>query len=94
MIGNETLQATLDALKAAQSSPNMDLAKSSTFTAPGGPTTGINFYDLELGAKLLYPVLTPLRNDSARAGQRRYASQLARDHRNQHDQHACWRVER
>lgn len=66
MIGNEVLQATLTALKAAQATPNMDLAKASTFPGPSGPTTGINFYDLELGAKLLYPVLTPLRNEIPR----------------------------
>lgn len=66
MIGNEVLQATLEALKAAQAAPNQDLAKASTFPNPSGPTTGLNFYDLELGAKLLYPVLTPLRNEIPR----------------------------
>lgn len=29
---------------------------------PSGATTGINYYDLELGAKTLVPVITPLRN--------------------------------
>jgi len=38
------------------------LIKANTFSEPTGPTTGLAFYDLELGAKLLYPVLTPLRN--------------------------------
>lgn len=38
-----------------------DLTKG-TFAQPGGPTTGLNYYDLETGAKLFYPVLTPLRN--------------------------------
>lgn len=33
-----------------------------TFNQPANATTGINYYDLEAGAKLLYPVLTPLRN--------------------------------
>jgi hypothetical protein len=37
------------------------LAKS-TFSQSGSPTSGLTFYDLELGAKFLYPVLTPLRN--------------------------------
>ena len=37
------------------------LAKA-TFSQPGSATSGMNFYDLELGAKFLYPVLTPLRN--------------------------------
>jgi len=29
---------------------------------PAGATTGINYYDLELGAKTLVPIITPLRN--------------------------------
>ena len=29
---------------------------------PSGATTGINYYDLELGAKTLVPIITPLRN--------------------------------
>jgi hypothetical protein len=29
---------------------------------PGSATTGINYYDLELGAKTLVPIITPLRN--------------------------------
>lgn len=37
-----------------------------TFSQPGGATTGLNYYDLELGAKFLYPVLTPLRNEIPR----------------------------
>lgn len=32
------------------------------WTMPGNATTGINYYDLELGAKSLVPVITPLRN--------------------------------
>lgn len=62
------IQQTLDAMKAAQKSPLTDpalqalLAKASTFTQSGSATSGLTYYDLELGAKLLYPVLTPLRN--------------------------------
>lgn len=41
------------------------LAKS-TFTQSGSATTGLTFYDLEAGAKFLYPVLTPLRNEIPR----------------------------
>lgn len=57
---------TLEAIKAAQQSPVPDprvpnLGKS-TYSQPGSATSGINYYDLETGAKLLYPVLTPLRN--------------------------------
>lgn len=65
-LNDNVLQATLEALKAAQSLPNSELAKASTFPQPANATTGINFYDLELGAKLLYPVLTPLRNEIPR----------------------------
>lgn len=32
------------------------------WTQNGTATSGLTFYDLELGAKILYPVLTPLRN--------------------------------
>jgi hypothetical protein len=34
----------------------------STFTQSGSAITGLTYYDLEIGAKLLYPVPTPLRN--------------------------------
>ena len=42
-----------------------DMAKS-TFSQPGSATSGLNFYDLETGAKFVYPVLTPLRNEIPR----------------------------
>ena len=38
----------------------------STFAQNGSATSGLTFYDLELGAKSLYPVLTPLRNSTPR----------------------------
>src|SRR4029077_13925855 len=41
------------------------LAKS-TFAQNASATSGLTFYDLEVGAKLLYPVLTPLRNSIPR----------------------------
>lgn len=41
------------------------LAKS-TFSQSASATSGLTFYDLELGAKFLYPVLTPLRNEIPR----------------------------
>lgn len=44
---------------------HLNLAKS-TFAQPGGPTTGLQFYDLEAGAKMFVPVLTPLRNSIPR----------------------------
>jgi hypothetical protein len=34
----------------------------STFSQNASATSGLTFYDLEVGAKFLYPVLTPLRN--------------------------------
>jgi hypothetical protein len=61
---NET-QKTLDALKTAQSNPIADeLSKS--FTQSGSAISGITYYDLEIGAKLLFPVMTPLRNRISR----------------------------
>ena len=51
----------LDGLKNAQQKPLNVLGKS-TFTESMSATSGLTFYDLELGAKFLYPVLTPLRN--------------------------------
>jgi hypothetical protein len=38
----------------------------STFTQSGSATSGLTYYDLELGAKFVYPVLTPLRNEIPR----------------------------
>ena len=56
----------LTGIKTAQQKPlasfaNGGVAKS-TFTEGMSATSGLTFYDLELGAKFLYPVLTPLRN--------------------------------
>src|SRR5258708_711521 len=34
----------------------------STFAQNASAISGLTFYDLEVGAKLLFPVLTPLRN--------------------------------
>ena len=56
----------VEALKKAQAIPSNDpllaaLGKS-TYTQSQSATTGLTFYDLQLGALKLYPVLTPLRN--------------------------------
>ena len=51
----------LASLRAAQQQPLGSFAKS-TFTESMSASSGLTFYDLELGAKFLYPVLTPLRN--------------------------------
>lgn len=61
-----TSQESLATIKAAQQKPFADprfasLEKSS-FTESASATSGLTFYDLEAGAKLIYPVLTPLRN--------------------------------
>lgn len=61
----------IEELRKSYASPMYDpripegLAKS-TFSQPGSATSGLNFYDLELGAKFLVPVLTPLRNEIPR----------------------------
>ena len=49
----------------AQANPQAILQKDTSYngwTMPGTAVTGINYYDLELGAKTLVPVITPLRN--------------------------------
>lgn len=62
-------QDVLDRLKTAQQRPLGDPRfksllglEKSTFSQNASATSGLTFYDLELGAKSLYPVLTPLRN--------------------------------
>jgi hypothetical protein len=62
-----TLQEVLKALGDALQKPVPEqIAKA--WVQPGTPTTGINAYDLEAPAKLLFPVLTPLRNTIPRVG--------------------------
>src|ERR1700730_18348657 len=63
------VQGVLDRLKTAQQKPLGDPRftspiglEKSTFAQSASATSGLTFYDLELGAKFLYPVLTPLRN--------------------------------
>ena len=45
--------------------PGNPLAKS-TFSKSSSPTSGLTYYDLETGAKFVYPILTPLRNEIPR----------------------------
>ena len=65
-----SVQDVLSNLKAAQQKPLATLGANplakSTFTESLSATSGLTFYDLELGAKFLYPVLTPLRNSIPR----------------------------
>ena len=51
-----------EALAKAVASSSTEFAKAITFETPATATTGIQGYDLEPVAKVLYPVLTPLRN--------------------------------
>jgi hypothetical protein len=69
MIINTTSEDVIDRLKIAQQKPLGDPRfrgllglEKSTFTEASSATSGLTFYDLDLGAKFLYPVLTPLRN--------------------------------
>jgi hypothetical protein len=69
MTMQNNVQDVLDRIKIAQQNPLGDprfnsLAglEKSTYSESASPTSGLTFYDLELGAKFLYPVLTPLRN--------------------------------
>jgi hypothetical protein len=63
----------LEQIQKAQGTPITDprlagLIAKATFSQSNSPTSGLTMYDLELGAKLLYPVLTPLRNAIPRVG--------------------------
>jgi|SRR5579875_158320 hypothetical protein len=69
MMTQTNVQDVLDRLKAAQQRPlgdprfkGLSGLEKSTFSESASATSGLTFYDLELGAKFLYPVLTPLRN--------------------------------
>lgn len=59
----EQTQKTLEVLKGLQRGDSSQLAKAGINVA-----TGLVFYSLEPAAKLLYPVITPLRNMIARVG--------------------------
>jgi hypothetical protein len=70
LVAGASLEALMKALGESPVLPgdprmSEELAKS-TFTQSGSATTGLTFYDLEAGAKFLYPVLTPLRNEIPR----------------------------
>jgi hypothetical protein len=68
LAANVSLEALTKALASApvlENIPGTDLKKS-TFEQSGSATSGLTYYDLELGAKMLYPVLTPLRNEIPR----------------------------
>ncbi|WP_294538101.1 hypothetical protein [uncultured Rhodoblastus sp.] len=58
------------AIRKAQSAPLFDprfaSLEKSTFSQSASAASGLTYYDLETGAKLLFPVLTPLRNSIPR----------------------------
>lgn len=64
----DDLRQAIDAIQKAQKSPisGEGLLAKSTFSQSASPTSGLTYYDLELGAKFTYPVLTPLRNEIPR----------------------------
>ena len=57
---SELAQETLRLIKESNGSPDAAIAKA--YTQSASAITGITAYDLEAPAKLLFPVLTPLRN--------------------------------
>ena len=61
---DNTTNDTLALIKGAQLTPDAELAKA--WDQSASAITGITAYDLEAPAKLLYPVLTPLRNEIPR----------------------------
>jgi len=66
----ELTQAIRKAQAAPQFDPRFAGLEKSTFAQSSSPTSGLTYYDLEAGAKLLFPVLTPLRNSIPRVSGR------------------------
>jgi hypothetical protein len=57
----------LAAIETAHANPLPgDPLMNSTFSQSTSPTSGLTYYDLETGAKFVYPLLTPLRNEMPR----------------------------
>lgn len=73
-LGVKDVGQFLDEVTKARGNPQMlagiinpsVVEKASTFAQSGSATSGLTYYDLELGAKFVYPVLTPLRNETPR----------------------------
>jgi hypothetical protein len=53
---------SIELARVALSTPSEDIARTSGFTQPAGATQGLVAYNLEIPAKHLIPVITPLRN--------------------------------
>lgn len=69
LVAGASLDALMKALAASPTIANPSMPEAlakSTFAQSGSATSGLTFYDLEAGAKFLYPVLTPLRNEIPR----------------------------
>lgn len=66
-IANE-VEGFLSAVRTAQTTKDFvpEFMQKSTFSQSASATSGLTYYDLELGAKFVYPVLTPLRNEITR----------------------------
>lgn len=70
MTVQQTALELSEAIRKAQAAPMFDprfaSMEKSTFSQSTSATSGLTYYDLESGAKLLFPVLTPLRNSIPR----------------------------
>lgn len=70
MTAQQTALELTQAIRKAQAAPVFDprfaSLEKSTFSQSASATSGLTYYDLEPGAKLLFPVLTPLRNSIPR----------------------------
>lgn len=70
LVAGASLEAMMKALANSPMLPGdprmSDALAKSTFSQSGSATSGLTYYDLEAGAKFLYPVLTPLRNEIPR----------------------------
>lgn len=67
MSANSSIDKVLESINEAMKTPIPETLMKS-WVQPGSPTTGLQAYDLEAPAKLLFPVITPLRNDIPRVG--------------------------
>jgi hypothetical protein len=65
IVNQETMRQLAAVREALSRRLSPELVKA-TFNQPSSAISGLNSYDLEVGAKMLYPVLTPLRNDMPR----------------------------
>ena len=74
MTAQQTALELNQAIRKAQTTPLFDprfaSLEKSTFSQSASATSGLTYYDLETGAKLLFPVLTPLRNSIPRVSGR------------------------